>query len=262
MPRPSNPSFDTVKNISTYLRIVLTQAGLLLQTLDYYAVKRMVEIDSDDVSVDEECEDGLAELFVDGLEALATTTGNTEVAPMGSISALFDSGPLQKSLKPKCYMAMDLRDNAKIVACLVSCKYLKDETLGTQLFTTAFLQRHKVPRLTEQWLFVDVVSSKKAPAGSALLVSSILGAARQKMVGVCLVAVSAHMRDLCKALGFSTVQYNDQGQRFLCYLHLSDLKFEPIMKKLRFPGDKVIVEDICWRFGLSAKTRERVIGRC
>ena len=46
----------------------------------------MVDVGSDDdVSVAEDCEDGLCELFLDGIENLAQTVGNTDVSPAGSI---------------------------------------------------------------------------------------------------------------------------------------------------------------------------------
>lgn len=262
MPQPSNANFDTHKNVATYLKIASIQTGLLLQSLNYYSVKRMVEIIDDEVDVDSDCEDGLAELFVEALSRLSTTVGKTDVTPLLSISALFETGALQRSLKPQCCMAMDLRDNAKIVGCLISCRYIQDETLGTQLFTPAFCQRHRCPRFNREWCFVDVVSSKKKPSGSLLLANSLVIALRQKLAGLVLVAVSTTMRDLCTSIGFTSVQYNDRGPRYLCYLRMNDLTFENIMKKLRFPGDKVVVEDICWRLGLTSKTATRVIGRC
>jgi hypothetical protein len=262
MPRTGSSGFDTPKNIANYLRIVLTQAGLLVQTLAYNDVRRLVQIDSDDVSVNSDCEDGLAQVFVEGLERLQQSTRSTDVMPLASIAALFENGELQRSLKPKCTMVMDLRSQAEVVACMIFCRYIRDETLGTHVFTAAFLQRYDAPGFSDQWLFVDVVSSRKKPGGAVLLVTAILASAKQKMVGVCLVAVSALMRDLCLSLGFTVLLYKDHGTRYLCYMKNADFHFDLVMKKLRFTGDKRIVEDVCWRNGLTSRTKDRVIGRC
>ena len=261
MVRADNSDLDQPKHVAAYCKLVGIQSGLLVQTLSYNDVKRMVVIDDEHV---EAGDDPLASLLVDGLEALESD--DASIQPIGSIAALFDAGSVQRSLKPRLFAAFSLRDGVTMVGAVVACVYSRDEALGTNLFSHSYCSNHSLPRFDARWGFIDVISAQPAgkPAGSLLTLHAILAAHRAKLTGVCAVAATAAGHRLLRALNFTCVAYREHGsQRYMCYLRLpQDLSFAHVKRKLRFDGDTDIVESVCWRDSLSARALSSVVGRC
>ena len=261
MPSVDDASLNHNRHIATWLKLVSIQEGLLLQKLDYHSVRRMVEIDDEEVVANESCDDGLAEILVEGFDSLRVTVGDQEVHPLGSIAALFETGDLQRSIKPKAWMAIDLRaEEPEVVSVCTTCNFIQDETLGTNLFTPRWLRERGLPRLGPQWCFVDVVASRKRPAGPLLVLSAYLAACRGRMDGVCAICVTTKGRDLFQSLGFNSHTYRDKGAKYFCYLGCGEMQFRTVARKMQLNES---VMDICWRMGLTARTRDRVVGgRC
>ena len=151
-----------------------------------------------------------------------------------------------------------------MVGTAVSCIFTRDDTLGTSLFTQAYCKKNQIPVLGSDWGFVDIVASREKPAGALCVVYAILQFARQKLTGVCAVAVSKSGHRLFKALNFKCYRYKDHGSwRHMCYIRLpQELSFTHIMKHLKFDGNKEIVEDVCWRNALTSRALSSVVGRC
>jgi len=254
---------NAARHIATYAKLIGLQTGLLVQSLSYADVARMVSIDSETEEV-EAGDDPLSTLLVEGMEALACEDDRCEIRPIASIAALFDRGPLQKSLKSKLYMAMSLRDTPiRLAAALVTSLFLRDETLGTQLFTQSYCVTHGLPRFDKSWTFIDIVASRASPAGGLLVVHAVLAATRAKQKGICAVAATSGGHRLLRSLGFTCHAFRDHGQRHMCYMRLpAELSFQRVMQRLRFEGGRDIVESVCWRDALSSRALSSVVGRC
>jgi hypothetical protein len=270
--REDDSGLNSVRHLQTYAKIICIQTGMLVQQLAYTAVKRMVDIpsddddDDDDDGVEASGDDPLAAIVVDGLRDLAFDDAQAFIKPIGSIAALFSAGAMQRSLKPKLYTALSLRDGVSVVGAVVSCLFARDRALSTELFTHAYCARHGLPRFDARWALLDVIASREPPSGALLTLHAILAAARSRppMLGVCAVAVTSGGHRLLRALNFTCYQYREHGSvRHMCYLRLpADLSFTHIKRKLRFDGDTDIVESICWREPLSSRALSTVVGRC
>ena len=263
--RQDNQGLNGTKHIQTYVKVIGIQTGIMVQQLNYHDVKRMVEIpSSDEDEVEALDDDPLAEILVDALDDLASETERCEIKPLGAIGALFDTGDLQRSLKPKLLMAVSLRGGVSVDGCLVQCLFTRDDALSTTLFTQSYCAQHGLPRFDARWGFIDVVASRKAPCGALLVLTAVLNAARARLQGVCAVAVTTGGNTLLRALNFTSHPFREDGaQRHMCYLRLpADLSFTHVKRKLHFDGDKEIVESFCWREPLSARAKSPVIGRC
>ena len=118
----NDPGLNSARNLSIYAKIIGIQTGTLVQQLSHAAVKRMVDIPSDD---DEEVtargDDPLAAILVGALRELASEQGVSQIRPLGAISALFDQGALQRSLRPKLLTAVTLRGGVSMDACRATC---------------------------------------------------------------------------------------------------------------------------------------------
>lgn len=262
MVRADNDDLNSHRHVAVYAKAVGIQSSVIVQQLRYNDVKRLVTIDDEDVEA--ASDDPLGELLVDGLDALESDDGVTEIKPIGSIAALFDRGDLQRSLKPRLFAAFSLRDGVSMEGALVACLYARDEALGTSLFTHSWCTSKGVPRLDGHWTFIDVIASSMPPCGALLTVHAILVAARARMSGICAVAASAAGHRLLSALNFTCVSYRERGvTRHLCYMRLpQDLSFKHVKRKLRFEGDTALVESVCWREALSSRAKSSVVGRC
>ena len=268
MVRAENPALNHPRHLAAYLRLCSIQTGIIVQPLAYNDVKRMITIESDSDSDEEDTvvagDDPLASMLVLAITDMSCSDEHCEIRPIYSVSALFSRGELQRSLKPRLMLAFGLRNGVEIVGCAVVCSFIRDETLGSKLFTDSFNAQNKLPKFDSTWLFLDVVASKLAPSGSILVVSAVLQAIRQKKVGTCCIAVSSAGHRLFKSLGFTTFRYKERGSsaRHMCYLRHTDLSFAQISRKLKFEGSKKIVENVCWREALSSSAKNPLVGRC
>ena len=260
----SDHALDTTKHISVYAKLVSLNTSLFVQNLSYYDVKRMITVESgseeDEVIASDE---PLAQMLVSSITGLSCEDDHCTIKPIGSLASLFQKGELPRSLKPRLYMAIKLRDGVEIVGCVTTCLFLRDESLGTNIFSNAFCSKNGLPRFDAKWLFIDIVASKAKPSGGLLIVHSILQACRQKMTGVNAIAVSAGGLKLLKGLGFTCHRFKEYGSfRHMCHLRVSDVSFSKIKKHLHFEGNDSLVEDICWRESLSARALSSIVGRC
>ena len=255
-----NADLSNPKHLQTYAKLIGIQTGLLVQALNYNDVKRMVDIDDEDV---EPGDDPLAEILIDGLQEMETDD-DAEIRPIGSVAALFDKGDLQKSLRPRLLAAYSLRDGVSMVGAVVTCLFARDETLGTSILTQSWCASHSLPRFDARWSLIDVIASQQQPAGALLTLHAILAASRARMAGVCAVAATAAGHRLLRSLNFTCVAFRERGsQRHICYLRLpQDLSFAHVKRKLRFDGDVQIVGSVCWRDSISARAKYSIVGRC
>jgi hypothetical protein len=255
-----NADLSHPKHLTTYIKLVGIQTGLLVQALNYHDVKRMVDIDDETV---EAGEDPLSEMLIEALEEMETDD-DAEIKPIGSIAALFDRGDVPRELKPRLYACFSLRDGVSMIGALVTCLFTRDETLGTSILSQSWCASHNLPRFDGRWSFIDVIVSQQRPAGALLVMHAILAASRARKAGVCAVAVTSAGHRLLRSLNFTCVPYRERSsQRHMCYLRLpQDLSFTHMKRKLHFDGDNQIVGSICWRDSLSASAKSSIVGRC
>ena len=249
------------KHMSTYVKIVSIQTGIMCLQLNWNDVRRLVDIDGDDLQAN--TDDPLGTILVDGLEQLKSETDDTDIQPSGSICALFETGDLQRSLKARLHMVISVRDGVEMVGGCVSCFFMCDAALGTSLFTHKYCIQHTLPRFGSTWMLLDIVASRRRPAGALLTTHAIISACRAKCAGICAIAVSPGGLKLTKSLNFTCHKFMEKKAiRHMCFLKLpTDLNFQAVIKHLTFQGDAEIVDSICWREPLS-KNSNSIIGRC
>ena len=256
-PSPTHADYDTSKSIATFVRLAQISVGTLVQTHSWHAVKRLIEVNSDE-EVEAASDDPLAEMLVEGAEALRHTersgSGEYDIEPAASLAALFDAdSSVAKSLKPKLHLAYDLRTDATICGFCSACDWSVDDSLGTGRFTASYLREHDLPRFDSSWLLIDVIASSK-PMTGALLCLQVYLAAKAKS-GVVAVAVTKGGKSLFQQLGFHSHSFREEGgYTALVYAPAGSLSMGTINRRLKFSGDKELLASICWRFGLTAKT--------
>ena len=160
-------------------------------------------------------------------------------------------------------MGYDLRGDApRVCGMLTSCAFERDDALGTTRLTHAYCAQHGLPRLDAHWTLVDVVASGKAGTGALLLLHALVAAARQRRAGLCALAVTKGGRRLFASFGFAADHgWRERGgQRYLCHARLADVRLADVHRRLRVHD--ALLTDVCVREGLTARTRERLVGRC
>ena len=265
--------YDTTKSITVYHKLAQISLGIACPPpYSYHAVRRMIEVDSEEeLGVSENTEDPMAELLIDAARDMFHTerTGSiqTEVDVGSSIGALFDPNSSEaKAYKPRLFIAVDLRsgDEATICGLATCCEWQRDEALGTERFTQTELRRLTLPRFDSNWVLVDVIRSRHRGCGVLLAVQIYLLACRSKHYkGACAITVTAPGKRLFEQLGFSTKAFREGGvNKTLCYAATGSLSLTRIKRRLAFPGDTSIVESVCFREGLTARTAGNIYGRC
>lgn len=264
-PSPYHEDYDTSKSIATFLRLSQVAVGTLVQTHSWHAVKRLIEVNSDE-EVEAASDDPLAEMLVEGAEALRHTepsgAGEYDIEPTASLAALFDGNSnVAKSLKPKLHLAYDLRTDASICGFCSACDWSVDESLGTSRFVASYLREHKLPHFDSSWVLIDVIASSK-PMTGALLCLQVYLAAKAKS-GVVAIAVTKGGKSLFSKLGFESHPFREEGgHKALMYAPAGSLSMATINRRLKFAGDKELLSSICWRFGLTPKTSGSLVRRC
>ena len=265
--------YDTTKSIAVYHKMAQISLGIACPPpYNYHAVRRMIEVDSDEeLGVSGDTEDPMAELLVeaahDMLHKERSGSIETEVDVGYSIGALFDPDcSVVKQHKPRLFIAVDLRSGSEASICglATTCEWTRDENLGTDRFTQTELRRLQLPRIDSNWLLVDVIRSRHRGCGVLLAVQIYLLACRSKQYrGVAAIAVTQAGKKLFESLGFSVQTYREGGvSKSLCYAEAGSLSLARIKKRLSFPGDTNVVESVCFREGLTARTAGNVYGRC
>ena len=267
MPSLSDRRLDQTKFFNLYARLACAQHGTLVTTYSYNDVKRMIRVDGDDIEADGD--DPLSEIIVQGVKDLPhqetdrQTNKTTDIDPPASMAALFQDHPIARSLKPKLWVALDLQqEDLSVCGMLTACTFEVDRALSTQRLTPAYCSQHGLPRLGAQWMLVDVVAASKPKTGALLLLHAILAALRSGKAGVCSVAVTAAGRKLFSYFGFDTSHSWREGgrQRFLCHAKRDDIRLSRVHERLKVHEE--LITDVCFRTGLTARTADRLIGRC
>ena len=185
MPSLTNATYNSKKHIEKYLKLVQNTIGVLVQTLNYNDVRRLIDIDG--VNVSRKGNDVLGEIIVD---KMGTLCDSDLLDSKRSLASLFDTGNLPKSLNPKVYICYDLRDNSKFIGVMVACKFVQDEDLGTLKFNDAYCSANGLPANLASYVFIDVFCSSRAPSGTLLIVNAFLDAAKRRpAAGLCAVAI-------------------------------------------------------------------------
>lgn len=256
---------DQVRFLALYSRLCSIQYSTLVNRYDYYSIKRMVSTLGE--GIDARGDDPLAARLVSGIQELPTTVreGATELEldPPASVSALFQESTIARDLKPKLWVGLDLSDgDLGVCGLLTACSFLQDESLSTSKLSPSYLSKNGLPRLDDAWMLVDVVASSKRGTGALLLLNALITAARAKYTGVASVAVSKAGRRLFQSFGFRVDHgWKERGgMRYLCTVKLTELHLGDVHARLRVHDD--LVSDVCWREGLTASSRDRLISRC
>ena len=256
------------KGIGIFCKLASVQSGLFVPpAYNYHAVRRLITVDEDE-TVEATEDDPLGELLVEAATQMAhrERQGSFEidVEPLGGLAGLFDPDSKEaKALRPKLFLAFNLRESAAICGFLTCCDFTRDDTLSTTKFTRDYCRQHRLPALGSDWLLLDIVSSKQRGAGALVVLHAYTMAIRSKMKGCCAVVYTRSGRRLFESLGFELHDYRERGaSRTFAHAAVGSLSIEQINKRVRWDGDKRILEDVCHRFGLTAKTSSKVMGRC
>ena len=152
MPTTDLDGYDTTKSIATFHRMAQIALGTMVPpAYNYHAIRRLIEVDEDDESVDVASDDPLGQTLLTAANGMASTERvgqiETEVDPTASIATLFDgNSPFAKALHPKLYLAYDLRKaSTPICAILTACDFTRDESLSTSRITAAFCSDNGTP---------------------------------------------------------------------------------------------------------------------
>ena len=269
MPTTNLDGYDTSKSIATFHRMAqIALSTMVPPAYNYHTIRRLIEVDEDE-SVDVASDDPLGRTLLTAANGMRFTQRvgqiETEVDPTASIATLFDgNSPFAKALHPKLYLAYDLRRaSTPICAMLTACDFTRDDSLSTSSITTAFCSDNSIPRLGSSWLLCDVVVSKKRSSGALLVLQVYMLAMRSKRPGVCAVAVTKAGKSLLETLGFRGVSFREGGvTKTFMYTKTGSLSMEQINRRLSFAGDKTLLQDLCFRFGLTPATSSKVMGRC
>ncbi|MDC0525415.1 hypothetical protein OAO87_00355 [bacterium] len=240
---------------------------MLVKGYSYNDIKRLIRTidDSDEEGIEANSEDPLAERLVEGIAALPNSerdaAGELEISPSASVGALFQPIPEARELRPRLWIGFDLsNDDAPVCAMLTACDFTTDKALSTARFTSQYLTTHSLPRFDAQWTLIDVVSASKKGAGGLLALHAYLAATRAHRKGVCSIAVTKAGKRLFDTLGFDcSHSWREKGSvRYLC--HASALHMEDIHAKLKVADP--LLQQICWREGLTERSRASLVGRC
>jgi hypothetical protein len=262
MPTLTNNQFNEKKSLAVFARLVETGTGLFCQKLGYHEVKRLLEINGDDVEAAEDGDDEIGEELVESLDDMShkERVGNREVSidMLGSCATLFDTGDVRK-LKPTLHLVYNMRDDeSPIVAAATCCQFTRGAALTTDSLPN---NAQGVPRFNSTWLLIDAIHSNSPPAGSLLVVQIMLQAMRSKMRGVVAVAVSTRGRRLFEKMGFTLHNFRSDGLlHTLCWAECESLEVEDLAERMRLPAK--MLETNCFRMGLTSKTSDRLISRC
>ena len=264
-----NASFDDPKNISKYAQLAETALGIHTFSLSYHDVKRLVTVDESDPDVDvgvlkDGCTDYLGNLLTEQVGSFC----DTDMVKFGnSLGTLFKNDKAHRDLLPRIYLALDLRHASECVGALNTLRYPgPDESVSTEILTPQFIQKNNLPDFDESWVLCDLVCSKRSPTATLLvmsLFSTVTRGRARRPVGILAIAINDRSRKTFLRLGFNEQVFKSHGdKRFLMYAELEDIKMGKVVKRLHFDENTLLLQQICFRSGLSAKTADRVVGRC
>lgn len=260
---PADPAFNHPKLISLYASLCGTQSGLYPLLLDYNALRRLLNINDEEISA--RGEDVLAPIVTTRLREICKEPGDL-LDPNMSLAALAEAGPVPRSYQGRCLLIFNLRDRCSLAGCCICCKFMIDETIGTSRFgSDEYLLKNSLPTDLTSYLLVDVICSKTPP--SALL--SILYFFRKisqtrsnKLIGIAAICVNKSALNLFVSLGFKQFQFREKGStRWLVHLRTEALEMARVASRLKFDGSDLLFS-YCYRRGLTKRTEDRILARC
>ena len=258
----SDPAFNQAKLISLYANVCQVATGLLPQLLSYQDMRRVLLVNDEEISA--KGEDFLGIVLSQRLREVCKTKGDM-LDINASLAALAEVG-VARSYEGRCLLIWDLRDKCTVCGVLVACRFIPDETTSTAKFTEDYILEKKLPSDLNQYMLLDVVCSKRPPAGiiGVLTMFKIASRTRRnKLVGCAAVCINQESLKLFTSLGFHSHPFREKSvQRTLVYLRVDELKMEVIANRLKFEGSEDILTKICYRKGLSARNRDRAVMRC
>lgn len=265
-------------------KIASIQSNLLVVGYGYHDVARLIKVRDEDETEDEDAtepeseeddmveaksDDPLAKVLIDALNDLESTTRegplDIDVSPKTSVAQMFKKGKEQRDAKPRLWLCFDVADEAKCVGSITGLKFRRDADLLTERFTAPYLSTHKLPRNLGQYLWIDVISAKRKPAGMLLLLNAFLYSSRSKdFRGIAFVAVTKKGVQIGTNFGMHQHTYREDGAtRHLMYMANDEIDLSHLNQKLRLgSANAFILEGLCSRHGLQERTRHRVIARC
>ena len=264
-PLARDPALNTKKHLQVWLNMYTKATGLEIQMLKYADVRRLVAIDKMEDALDDgdelDFKSNQPMVMQQVFESLLDICESHALANE-SIRVLFSAETRQ--LKAKLLLAFKLyplghaEDGNVASGMLTYCDFDEGEAISTVGV------RRKMATLTcgldpDQCVVVDVVcSSKGSGSGRALLGTLLLELLKQRVSnrpdGVIAIAVSNHGHDLFLDFGFRAVKFKGDH---LMYLDLRQISFEKFTNALRFHQSEKLLNDICWRRGISAPTRNK-----
>ena len=259
-------SYSTPKSLKSMLEVASSERGVNIIQLSYHDVRRLVDIDDEEVLAKEEADDSLASSFVEAAELLSheERVGSSEVTvdPIASIALLFDAGEA-KAFKARCFLAVNSRSALDICGMLVCSSFTRADGLGTSRFNASYCSEHGIPRLDANTLLIDVVASSGTPngCGTLLVLAAYLFACRSKSYNrVCTVAITAQGKALFRnGLQWEEHNFRQGSPRTLFWIDTGDMQAQYVSERLRLDDS---VKDTCWRPGASARTRDKRYPRC
>ena len=266
----TTPGYQDKQALATLERLASTASGLLVVQYSYHDIKRVMDVSDEGTAIprrNAQSADTLGTILHAGLHALkhSERVGRfiVDVEPLDSVGTLFEATRESRELKPRLIVAYDMRRNADIVGCCTVCLWTRAEALGTERFTTQYLDNNNCPRLNGGWLLVDVIASSQPGSASLLLLHAYLAAMRARMAGVVAVCVTPKGSDVFTKQGFSHHSYRQGGApRTLVWIHTGELRFEDVAARLRYGGGRRTTEELCFRLGLSAASAHKLQSRC
>ena len=283
MPDLDNEEWNSQKPLAMVAKIASIQSSLLVVGYGYHDIARLIKVRDEDETEDEDAtepeseddmveaksDDPLAQVLIDALNDLETTTRegplDIDVSPKTSVSQMFKKGKEQRDAKPRLWLCFDVADEAKCVGSVTALKFRRDTDLLTERFTAPYLSTHKLPRNLGQYLWIDVISAKRKPAGMLLLLNAFLYSSRSKdFRGIAFVAVTKKGVQIGTNFGMHQHTYREDGAtRHLMYMANDEIDLSHLNQKLRLgSANAFILESLCSRHGLQERTRHRVIARC
>ena len=259
---PDDEAFNRMKLISMYTHACSINAGLLPLLLDYNALRRLLEIHDEEIGP--KGEDVLSPIVASQLRNICKDKGQLLDINM-SLAALAEAGAVPKSYQGRCLLTFDMRDKCSVAGVAIACRFMIDETIGTSRFDEEYILNHDLPTDLTQYLLIDVICSRKPP--SALL--SILYLFRKasqtrsnRLMGLAAICINKQALSLFAGLGFHKHEFREKGAtRWLVFLRTDELDMKSVASRLKFEGSELLF-NLCFRRGLTSRTKDKVVGRC
>ena len=262
MPAFDHQGFSTEKSLAVFARLASTSYNLLVNVYSYHDCRRLMTFTDDGVGPGV---DGLGGIIIDGLDRLKFKERigayETEIEPLASAEIMFGDTDM-KDKNPKLYVGFDMRSSARVSCCCTTISYSVSDSFATSKFTREWCRKKGVPSFNAQWLLLDVVSSKIKGCGAICILYAWLQVLRSKKQGLVAVAVSERGRVMFQKLGFTVVDFSDGGRRSLCYAKAGELDIGNMVNRIQIGGGKDTLQSLCFRMGLTGKSRNSLIARC